>query len=182
MQMSALSFLIGINLIMLSAHAAVHFTSEVLQGDGISDGDIPNPIGMSSSISTTSSLPRGDVASGLYTTLGKNNTIKRGGENENENENEKGGDNEKDREGGRIDSNGVVRQCPLCMDQITHPAAPLCGHVFCWDCIHTWVNTHSNTHSHSSNNNSSSSSSNIKCPVCRCLFQRESVRPLFGYS
>ena len=37
--MGALSFLLGINLIMLSAHAAVHFTSEVLQGDGVTGGE-----------------------------------------------------------------------------------------------------------------------------------------------
>ena len=191
LQMGALSFLLGINLIMLSAHAAVHFTSEVLQGDGINDGEDPNHMRNSDStssafsilpvISNTSSQPRGDVLSGLHS------SPLRPREREGEKEEESGNGvrhKETESKGGDVPSANASssssmsrKRCPLCMDQVTHPAAPLCGHVFCWGCIHTWINTHSNNHSHSS-----SSSSDIKCPVCRCLFKREAVRPLFGFS
>ena len=184
--MGALSFLLGINLIMLSAHAAVHFTSEVLQGDGVTGGEdsAPSSLLVPPVMSTTSSLPRGDVVSGLRA------SSLRSREREGEIETGKEGSHkETESIGNDLSSTGATaggskKRCPLCMDQVTHPAAPLCGHVFCWVCIHTWINTHSNnqSHSHSHSSSSRSSSSDIKCPVCRCLFKREAVRPLFGFS
>jgi hypothetical protein len=41
-------------------------------------------------------------------------------------------------------------ECPICMGPHRNPTKPLCGHVFCCYCIHTWCRVRSAT-----------------CPVCR---------------
>jgi hypothetical protein len=41
-------------------------------------------------------------------------------------------------------------ECPICMEAPTQPAALVCGHIFCHDCIATWLR-------HTSK----------KCPICR---------------
>lgn len=40
------------------------------------------------------------------------------------------------------DRKPVVRldsRCPLCIDNISEPSKCLCGHLFCWSCIITWL-------------------------------------------
>lgn len=163
--MGALSFLVGLHLTILSAHAAVRFATEVYTGDpieaapstadrlrtegrGVNDrrafGDVTVDIDHSD---TSSGGDRGlvGVRTGQLTA-----------------------------DGGPEGSKGTgrIRQCPLCMEGLTHPSAPPCGHLFCWTCIHTWAN---------SNTSSSGSNADIKCPVCRCLFKRKAVRALHGF-
>lgn len=39
--------------------------------------------------------------------------------------------------------------CHLCSEMRTHPSSLLCGHIFCWFCIHQWLKERS------------------ECPICR---------------
>lgn len=47
------------------------------------------------------------------------------------------------------------RSCMLCLSLMVEPAAAVCGHIFCWDCIVNWIREHP------------------ECPLCRqgCLEQ-----------
>lgn len=40
-------------------------------------------------------------------------------------------------------------QCQLCSEQRTNPTSTLCGHIFCWICIHQWLKDRG------------------ECPICR---------------
>ena len=187
--MGALSFLLGLNLAIISAHAAVHFAGELIRGDppgqaGERDGPggADGPRGVSGR--SRGAGPRSST-SFISVADGSEGGIVRATEKETDiNDKER----EKERERERVDD-GTGRkhkQCPLCMDRVTHPAAPQCGHVFCWTCIHTWANTHAHPTSRNTRpttrTGGGSGGADVKCPVCRCPFQRQTVRALFGYS
>jgi RING-type zinc-finger len=171
--MGALSFLVGLHLTILSAHAAVRFASEVYTGDPIetehstarrsrTEGRRRGGRGTAGDVTVDidhSDLPLDPASSGGSRGLP---AVRTGGQLAGD-----GGS-----EGPKGTGTGRTRQCPLCMEGLAHPSAPPCGHLFCWDCIHTWAN---------SNTSSSGSNADIKCPVCRCLFKRKAVRALHGF-
>jgi len=41
----------------------------------------------------------------------------------------------------------------------------ICGHLFCWPCIHQWLETRAN---------------NPTCPVCKSSISREKLIPIYG--
>lgn len=41
----------------------------------------------------------------------------------------------------------------------------MCGHLFCWPCLHTWLETRPNRQC---------------CPVCKSAISRDKVVPLYG--
>ncbi len=102
---------------------------------------------------------------------------------------------------------GGSKQCPLCLDALSRPACVPCGHIFCWDCILTYVvqkqQQQSNGSTDSGNSNDmrqqqqqheeeesegrgSSGAANsgrdmVRCPVCRVDFKSQRVRALYEY-
>ena len=178
MRMEAITFLLGINLAMLGAHAALHYLSEVARGDSVEDS-VSKGQGQSqgeTAVVTGVVTRRSSSSSAIANTLSYSTSTSASASMLRE-------EGMKKREMGETkesasSSTSTSKQCPLCMDQVTNPAAPQCGHIFCWDCIHTWVNTHTTDRTHSG----SSGGGDIKCPVCRCLFKRKAVRALFNFS
>eukprot|EP01038_Epipyxis_sp_PR26KG_P008591 gene8591-11607_t len=79
-------------------------------------------------------------------------------------------------------NNGSVSKknnCPLCLDNIKNPSVIRCGHMFCWKCIVDYsakVSTQREAEIVGYNSNSK------KCPVCRVVFEKQRIRPLFNYS
>ncbi len=47
-------------------------------------------------------------------------------------------------------SNGGDFECSVCLDTATNPCVSPCGHLFCWGCIHPWLDGGKNS-----------------CPVCK---------------
>ncbi|MES1918183.1 hypothetical protein MHBO_000194 [Bonamia ostreae] len=51
--------------------------------------------------------------------------------------------------------------CFICFEEAAEPVTTLCGHLFCWSCIHTWI----------ANKNT--------CPVCKASVTEENIIPLY---
>ncbi|XP_053558005.1 E3 ubiquitin-protein ligase RNF185 [Bombina bombina] len=56
-------------------------------------------------------------------------------------------------------------ECNICLDTAKDAVISLCGHLFCWPCLHQWLETRPNRQ---------------VCPVCKAGISREKVIPLYG--
>jgi len=56
-------------------------------------------------------------------------------------------------------------ECNICLDVAKDAVITLCGHLFCWPCLHQWLETRPNRQS---------------CPVCKAAISRDNVIPLYG--
>ncbi|KFM80680.1 E3 ubiquitin-protein ligase RNF185, partial [Stegodyphus mimosarum] len=56
-------------------------------------------------------------------------------------------------------------ECNICLDTAKDAVVSLCGHLFCWPCLHRWLETRP---------------SRQVCPVCKAAISREKVIPLYG--
>ncbi|KAJ7529999.1 hypothetical protein O6H91_15G074400 [Diphasiastrum complanatum] len=56
--------------------------------------------------------------------------------------------------------------CNICLELAQDPVVTLCGHLFCWPCLHRWVK--------------SRIGSNKDCPVCKAIVKEDKVVPLYG--
>ncbi|XP_059205568.1 E3 ubiquitin-protein ligase RNF5 [Centropristis striata] len=71
-----------------------------------------------------------------------------------------GGSGEGDRERDR-----ATFECNICLDTARDAVISMCGHLFCWPCLHQWLETRP---------------SRQQCPVCKAGISREKVIPLYG--
>ncbi|XP_037932924.1 E3 ubiquitin-protein ligase RNF185-like isoform X2 [Teleopsis dalmanni] len=58
-----------------------------------------------------------------------------------------------------------VYECNICLDTAKDAVVSLCGHLFCWPCLHQWLETRPNRK---------------LCPVCKAAIGRDKVIPLYG--
>lgn len=56
-------------------------------------------------------------------------------------------------------------ECNICLDVAKDAVISMCGHLFCWPCLHLWIETKPN---------------NQTCPVCKSAISKEKVIPLYG--
>jgi len=56
-------------------------------------------------------------------------------------------------------------ECNICLDTAKDAVISMCGHLFCWPCLHQWLETRPNRQS---------------CPVCKAAISRDKVIPLYG--
>jgi len=56
-------------------------------------------------------------------------------------------------------------ECNICLDTARDAVISLCGHLFCWPCLHQWLETRPNRQI---------------CPVCKAGISKEKVIPLYG--
>ncbi|VDN57186.1 unnamed protein product [Dracunculus medinensis] len=56
-------------------------------------------------------------------------------------------------------------ECNICLDVARDAVVSMCGHLFCWPCLHQWLDTRP-----------------IRqlCPVCKSAISRDKVIPLYG--
>ncbi|XP_069548479.1 E3 ubiquitin-protein ligase RNF185 isoform X2 [Brachyistius frenatus] len=69
-----------------------------------------------------------------------------------------GGDSERERD-------RATFECNICLDTARDAVISMCGHLFCWPCLHQWLETRP---------------SRQQCPVCKAGISREKVIPLYG--
>uniref|UniRef100_A0A665U6I6 E3 ubiquitin-protein ligase RNF185 n=1 Tax=Echeneis naucrates TaxID=173247 RepID=A0A665U6I6_ECHNA len=71
-----------------------------------------------------------------------------------------GGEGDRDR-----DRDRATFECNICLDTARDAVISMCGHLFCWPCLHQWLETRP---------------SRQQCPVCKAGISREKVIPLYG--
>uniref|UniRef100_A0A7N4NYZ1 E3 ubiquitin-protein ligase RNF n=1 Tax=Sarcophilus harrisii TaxID=9305 RepID=A0A7N4NYZ1_SARHA len=66
---------------------------------------------------------------------------------------------------GENSSQDSTFECNICLDTAKDAVISLCGHLFCWPCLHQWLETRPNRQ---------------VCPVCKAGISRDKVIPLYG--
>ncbi|KAI1288142.1 E3 ubiquitin-protein ligase [Halotydeus destructor] len=61
--------------------------------------------------------------------------------------------------------NGSEFECNICLDTAKDAVVSLCGHLFCWPCLHQWLETKPDRQ---------------VCPVCKAAISKDKVIPLYG--
>ncbi|CAF0961283.1 unnamed protein product [Rotaria sordida] len=56
-------------------------------------------------------------------------------------------------------------ECNICLETARDAVLSLCGHLFCWPCIHQWLETRAH---------------NPTCPVCKSSISRDKLVPIYG--
>lgn len=56
-------------------------------------------------------------------------------------------------------------ECNICLDTAKDAVVSMCGHLFCWPCLHQWLETRPNRQ---------------VCPVCKAGISKQKVIPLYG--
>lgn len=58
-----------------------------------------------------------------------------------------------------------IFECNICLDTAKDAVVSMCGHLFCWPCLHQWLETRP---------------SRKLCPVCKAAIGKDKVIPLYG--
>ncbi|KAH3887287.1 E3 ubiquitin-protein ligase RNF185-like isoform X2 [Dreissena polymorpha] len=66
---------------------------------------------------------------------------------------------------GSAESENAMFECNICLDTARDAVVSMCGHLFCWPCLHTWLETRPNRKT---------------CPVCKAGISKEQVVPIYG--
>lgn len=56
-------------------------------------------------------------------------------------------------------------ECNICLDTAKEAVVSMCGHLFCWPCLHQWLETRPTRQ---------------LCPVCKAAISKDKVIPLYG--
>ncbi|XP_059168029.1 E3 ubiquitin-protein ligase RNF185-like [Physella acuta] len=56
-------------------------------------------------------------------------------------------------------------ECNICLETANDPVISMCGHLFCWPCLHQWLETKPNRQT---------------CPVCKAGISKDKVIPIYG--
>ncbi len=75
------------------------------------------------------------------------------------------GSSEKSNEAKTDNPSNSQYECNICLDSARDAVISMCGHLFCWPCLHKWIETRP---------------SNQTCPVCKSAISKEKVIPLYG--
>jgi E3 ubiquitin-protein ligase RNF5 len=63
------------------------------------------------------------------------------------------------------EENSIRFECNICLDVPKDAVVSMCGHLFCWPCLHKWLETRPNRQN---------------CPVCKSGLDRDKVVPIYG--
>merc|ERR1719247_3709448 len=71
----------------------------------------------------------------------------------------------------------VTFECNICLEQANEPVVTRCGHLFCWSCLHQWLNTPRRSLVHGGLQPGTGSS---LCPVCKSAVTQQNVTPIYA--
>lgn len=71
------------------------------------------------------------------------------------------GESKEEQEG---EGSSAAFECNICLDTAHDAVISLCGHLFCWPCLHQWLEMRQPA----------------RCPVCKAGISKEKVIPLYG--
>lgn len=57
-------------------------------------------------------------------------------------------------------------ECNICLEFAVDPVVTLCGHLYCWPCMHKWLEIKTTTPQ--------------QCPVCKATLSETALVPLYG--
>ncbi|CAO3564308.1 unnamed protein product [Mortierella alpina] len=63
------------------------------------------------------------------------------------------------------EANNSEFSCNICFDTSTGPVLTLCGHLYCWSCLHQWLEAQRQ---------------NPTCPVCKAGCAQDKIIPIYG--
>lgn len=66
---------------------------------------------------------------------------------------------------GENSSQGKTFECNICLDTAKDAVLSMCGHLFCWPCLHQWLEMQPNKQ---------------VCPVCKSGISKDKVIPVYG--
>eukprot|EP00439_Symbiodinium_sp_Y106_P055216 s1206_g7.t1 len=74
-------------------------------------------------------------------------------------------------------------ECNICLEQAVEPVVTRCGHLFCWGCLHQWLNsTAASQASRAGQLNSGMSGMQTvgsACPICKASVTIQNVIPVY---
>ncbi|KAI5697457.1 hypothetical protein M8J75_010677 [Diaphorina citri] len=76
---------------------------------------------------------------------------------------DEGSGDQKKTDGGNDKSQ--IYDCNICFDTAKDAVISMCGHLFCWPCLHQWLETCPNRQT---------------CPVCKAAIDKDKVIPVYG--
>lgn len=113
---------------------------------------------------TGSALSSGNIAdlneTGATPSSAPNEANKDSNSTSNSNSNSTSNDKDKDK-----DNDESLYECNICLDTAKDAVVSMCGHLFCWPCLHQWLMTRPNRK---------------LCPVCKAAVDKDKVIPLYG--
>ncbi|BFZ05350.1 hypothetical protein BsWGS_08389 [Bradybaena similaris] len=56
-------------------------------------------------------------------------------------------------------------ECNICLETANDPVVSLCGHLYCWPCLHQWLEIRPSA---------------PLCPVCKAAISKDKVIPIYG--
>lgn len=81
------------------------------------------------------------------------------------NESDSSRKNTDNKENDSKDEQNNMFECNICLDNAKDAVVSVCGHLFCWPCLHQWLETRS---------------SRQVCPVCKAAISKDKVIPIYG--
>lgn len=80
-------------------------------------------------------------------------------------ENDNNTTNATDQEEGNKNNSDSTFECNICLDIARDAVISFCGHLFCWPCLHQWLETRP---------------TRPVCPVCKAGISKDKVIPVYG--
>mmetsp|Transcript_33220 Transcript_33220/g.51697 ORF Transcript_33220/g.51697 Transcript_33220/m.51697 type:complete len:189 (+) Transcript_33220:54-620(+) len=71
----------------------------------------------------------------------------------------------------------ITFECNICLEQASEPVVTRCGHLFCWACLHQWLNTPRRSQVHGGLQPGNGTS---LCPVCKSAVSEQTVIPIYA--